>query len=182
MNTVNIIKSISHKFISTPFIIAAAFNFTQANPPTPENTINAYTQHINKAGNVLAYKNCADQIIVLKSGNSFTKSNPEIEKEPNVLVIPLEDVVTIAGTDDTITSKYTTKDNKLTIDKAKNLSIDITSITNYATNATKEQSDKWIEYFTTHFKKNFAKKTTQSNPERILPNHQTNNNISNNKQ
>lgn len=80
MNTINIIKSISHKLISTSFIIAAAFNFTQANPPKPEDIINAYTQHINKAGNVLAYKNCTDQIIVLKSGNSFTNLNQEIEK------------------------------------------------------------------------------------------------------
>ncbi|MFQ6723620.1 MAG: hypothetical protein ACLRFH_04440 [Opitutales bacterium] len=161
-----IIKTITHKLIQASLLVVTGFNFSFATEPKAiiESYANPSESHYKKSGNVLAYKNCVGQTIVLKSGDYFSKQNPEIEKSPDVIVVPLEDIVALVGSIDesgkidfspNIFEKYNPIEKKLSVEKEfSEASIILTpsenEIKNYINLATEATSEDWQKQFIDH--------------------------------
>lgn len=108
-------------------------------------------------GNVLAYENYVGQTIVLKSGNFFPTWTPPIEKlDDKVIVVPLEDIVAIVGSNNlgrltnetNIFTKYKITEQKLRINNYETaFQVSGKEIKNYFDLATEYQDDAWKKYY-----------------------------------
>ena len=164
-----IITTITRKLITAALLVVTGFNFTWATEP--QEIIDFYAQHIKDriinekdlsedqktkiAGNVLAYKNCADQTIVLKSGKFFTEIINALEDNDDVIVVPLQDVVAIVGANQNIFNKYTLGEKGVSVEKNSNGKSIIfkplrDEIKNYINLATKNTSEEWNKQFIQH--------------------------------
>ena len=151
---------------SAALLVVTGFNFSFATEP--QEIIDFYANksngHYQNSGNVLAYKNYANQTIVLKSGNYFSRNHPQIEKNTDVIVVPLEDIVALVGSIDesgkidfspNIFEKYNPIEKKLSVKKTSNgeniiLNPSKNKIKNYINLATKETSKDWEKQFIDH--------------------------------
>ncbi len=172
-----------HRLIPASLLVVAGFNFAWATEP--QGIIDFYANAIKDiiiaekgsaqktkiAGNVLAYKNYAEQTIVLKSGDYFADTSSNDEANDDVIVVPLEDVVAIVGekelgSDQNIFNKYTLGENRLSVKKDPSGKSIVfkplkDEIEKYINLATMQTSKDWQKQFIEH-QKNRLKKEVHS--------------------